>query len=610
MSTIKTAIELEVKEPNLKGFRQQLKQLTLEAQQAVIQFGEFSPEAVKAAQRVAELRDRMEDFNDRVAAVNPDKFAQLNTVVSSVANGFQAAQGAMVLLGGTTESVEKTFVKLQAAMALSEGLEGLGKVQQQLRQIIASATTFQKVMAGTLGVIVLVVSNFERLVGLIPGLKTLGNFLTEIGFKISDFFGLGYREAAQYKAFKANNDLVIAEIEKRIAILGTQKNTELDIFDARKELARAELKDIEQQLALQVDMDEEQKQQLLLQQQKLNYSLQILEAERTRFIEDQNEAIKENDQKHKDELLKIEREQKNKIQDLDTKTFKSQQARRNSEHYNRLAQIQKDGNERIAQLDEQEKAELKQFETNEEQKLKIQKHYAKLREQVRLDELEKSNNEDIKYKFEEQELQNAANLAIYQEAVNASNALIGLTEQNTQWQLDKLDYRLQKELASIEEANKRGVISTEQAAKQKEEINLKYEQLKYESEKRSSAITKALGLAQIAADTAMALSAALRNTQSPTADNVATGGVAGAIKYIALAATILNNSKRAIDILRSGRLSAPVGGSVNIGMSPPQMVTGSSLNENAQGGKVYVLEGDIRRTQQRVGMNRGVSVVE
>ena len=225
MSTIKTAIELEVKEPNLKGFRQQLKQLTIEAQQAVIQFGEFSPEAVKAAQRVAELRDRMDDFNDRVSAVNPDKFAQLNTVVSSVANGFQAAQGAMVLLGGTTQSVEKTFVKLQAAMALSQGLEGLGKVQQQLRQIIASASTLQKVMAGTLGVIVLIVANFERLVGLIPGLKTLGNFLTEIGFKISDFFGLGYREAAQYKAFKANNDLVIAEIEKRIAILSTQQNT-------------------------------------------------------------------------------------------------------------------------------------------------------------------------------------------------------------------------------------------------------------------------------------------------------------------------------------------------------------------------------------------------
>ncbi len=82
--TIKTAIELEVKQPNLKGFRAELRQATIEAQQAVLKFGEFSPEAVKAAQRVAQLKDQMEDFNDIVAAVNPDKFAQLNTVVSSV----------------------------------------------------------------------------------------------------------------------------------------------------------------------------------------------------------------------------------------------------------------------------------------------------------------------------------------------------------------------------------------------------------------------------------------------------------------------------------------------------------------------------------------------
>lgn len=556
MSTIKTAIELEVKEPNLKGFRQQLKQLTLEAQQAVIQFGEFSPEAVKAAQRVAELRDRMDDFNDRVAAVNPDKFAQLNTVVSSVANGFQAAQGAMVLLGGTTQSVEKTFVKLQAAMALSQGLEGLGKVQQQLKQIIASASTLQKVMAGTLGVIVLVVANFERLVGLIPGLKTLGNFLTEIGFKISDFFGLGYREAAQYKAFKANNDLVIAEIEKRIAILGTQQNTELAIFEQRKKLAQAELADIQQQLALQVDMEEEQKQELILQQQKLNDQLEIIDKERLRFIQDQNKAIEENNQKHQDELLKQEIDKKNKITNIDSLTFQSQAAKANTEHHIRIAQLKKQYQETLNQLDIAQREEEKQFENNEAQKLKIQQYYNQLRLNAENDFGAKLNDEQVRYGNQQKQFDKLVKQELYNNSIALANAVIGLAGEQ-------------------------------------------------------SKLGKGIALATIAADTGVALASALRNSQSPTPDNVATGGIAGIAKYIALAATILTNVKRARDIVKSGNTSlGSMSSSPNISTPTPQMVSGSSLPEDTQGGKVYVLEGDIRRTQQRVGMNRGVSVVE
>ena len=558
--TIKAAVELEVKQPNLKGFRAELKQATVEAQQAVLTFGEFSPEAVKATQRVAQLKDQMEDFNDRVAAVNPDKFAQLNTVVSSVVNGFQAAQGAMVLLGGTTESVEKTFIKLQAAMALSQGLEGLGKMQQQLTQLIKSASTLQKVMAGMLGVVLLVVANFERLVGIIPGLKTLGNFLTEIGFKISDFFGLGYREAAQYKIFKANNDLVIAEIEKRIAILSTQENTELKIFEQRKKLAQAELADLQEQMQTRLDMSEEEKQELILQQQKLNDQLEIIDAERQRFINDQNKLIKENNQKHKDELLKQEIQNKNKIQNIDTVTFKSQAAKANTEHYIKLQQLNKQHSEIIAQLDIAQREEQKQFENNEAQKLKIKLYYDKLRENADKEFKQKSEEEDKRYGVQTLEFDKLVKKELYNNSIQLANAVIALAGEQ-------------------------------------------------------SKLGKGIALATIAADTGVALSSALRNTQSPTPDNVATGGLAGIAKYIALAATILTNVKRARDIVKSGNtnLGGSVGGggfTSNIGGFAPTMITGSSLPQDMGGGKVYVLEGDITRAQQRVNGNQRVSTVE
>ena len=124
---------------------------------------------------------------------------------------------------------------------------------------------------------------------------------------------------------------------------------------------------------------------------------------------------------------------------------------------------------------------------------------------------------------------------------------------------------------------------------------------------------KALALSVIAADTAMAISGALKVTQSASPDNIATGGLAGAAKYIGLAAMILNNAKKARDILKSGQPSAPSPLQVSGGgfpqMAAPQV---SSTLPQVSGfeQRVFVTEGDISRTQARVGNTKRVSVVK
>lgn len=142
--SLTAAINLTVKKPSFGSMKAEIKSLTVAAQQAVMEFGEFSVEARKAEQALAEAKDRMDDFNDRVSAVNPDKFEKVNTVVQGVARGFQAAQGAMALFGSDSEDLQKQMVKLQGAMALSEGLAGLGKTQQQFKAIFASIATGAK----------------------------------------------------------------------------------------------------------------------------------------------------------------------------------------------------------------------------------------------------------------------------------------------------------------------------------------------------------------------------------------------------------------------------------------------------------------------------------
>jgi hypothetical protein len=130
-----------------------------------------------------------------------------------------------------------------------------------------------------------------------------------------------------------------------------------------------------------------------------------------------------------------------------------------------------------------------------------------------------------------------------------------------------------------------------------------------------TAAGKALALGTIAADTAMSISNAMTTTSSPASpDNLATGGIAGVAKYIALAAMILNNAKRAKDILKGGQPSAPSGGGQMSGGGIPQMSApniSSSLPTVGQfDTKVFVTEGDIRRTTDRVDTTRKVSVVK
>jgi hypothetical protein len=111
----------------------------------------------------------------------------------------------------------------------------------------------------------------------------------------------------------------------------------------------------------------------------------------------------------------------------------------------------------------------------------------------------------------------------------------------------------------------------------------------------------------------MSISNAMTVTTSPSPDNVATGGIAGIAKYVALAAMILNNAKRAKDILKGGQPSASAPAQMNGGGMPQMSAPNISSSLPSVSGfdtKVFVTEGDIRRTTDRVDTTRKVSVVK
>ena len=121
----KRTIELEIQD-NSKSLKAQYREAVAELQKVSAAYGETSQEAIKAAQAAAELKDQIEFSKEVVNAFNPDeKFKALEGAISGVMNGFQAFEGAMGLMGVESEELQKTMVKLQSVMALTQGINGL-----------------------------------------------------------------------------------------------------------------------------------------------------------------------------------------------------------------------------------------------------------------------------------------------------------------------------------------------------------------------------------------------------------------------------------------------------------------------------------------------------
>lgn len=140
----KRTIELEIKD-NSKSLKAQLKEAQQEVQRLADTYGATSQQAVEAAKRAAELKDRIGDAKALTDAFNPDaKFKALSGSLTGVAGGFSAVTGAMGLMGAESEQVQQMMLKVQSAMALSQGLQALGESRDAFKQLGAVATNALK----------------------------------------------------------------------------------------------------------------------------------------------------------------------------------------------------------------------------------------------------------------------------------------------------------------------------------------------------------------------------------------------------------------------------------------------------------------------------------
>ena len=146
----KKVIELEVKAESVGSLKSELRKAQAEVAELAEKFGATSKEAINAAKRAAELKDAIGDAKALTDAYNPDaKFNALTQSLGGVLNGFQAFEGALGLVGVESEAVQEQLLKVQSAMALAEGVNGVMESVEAFKNLgamIKNVTVVQKLL--------------------------------------------------------------------------------------------------------------------------------------------------------------------------------------------------------------------------------------------------------------------------------------------------------------------------------------------------------------------------------------------------------------------------------------------------------------------------------
>lgn len=177
--------ETAVKTEQAFNPKRALREANLELIKAQEAFGVYSTEATKAARKVADLRDQIQDAKEVADLFDPGrKFAAYSNALQSAAGAFAGVQGAIGLLGVESKEVEAQLLKVQSALALSEGLSVIGDIGKNFQELglviktqVVGAFTALRAAIGATGIGLLVVAlgaivaNWDKIKSAITGVS-------------------------------------------------------------------------------------------------------------------------------------------------------------------------------------------------------------------------------------------------------------------------------------------------------------------------------------------------------------------------------------------------------------------------------------------------------
>jgi len=299
MATIKTAVDIDIAVNGQTTVQQAatayedlgdaVAKTQLKAEELAHQFGINDARTQEAIRIAAQYKQQMEELDFAIEGARGGT-ETLFRASQAVIGGFEAAAGATALFGGQSEELEKILIKVQGAMAFSQGLKDLKEfapaVKQlgtQFKNLIPTLRTTSGLLKGLgIGALIgLVVTFKDELLNLLGPLKGIIQSLT-------DWIGLTSEAertmSAAYDAAEKQADAIQRQIDLRTA----QGASEQDLYKLQKELAQ-------KQLEMAQNMAAEDEQQIKDKEKAIadaNNRILIVEAEHQAHLAEIKEAAR------------------------------------------------------------------------------------------------------------------------------------------------------------------------------------------------------------------------------------------------------------------------------------------------------------------------------
>ena len=136
-------IQIEIKsnapqvEKETTSLRQQVRELRKEMESCAVGTDEYAAALQKLANVTHDYKDQQEEIRNSAADLGT-VFDNLQSVSSNVAAGFSAVNAITTLFGANSENLQKVMVKLQAGMALVQGMKGMEGMGKDMKHLITS----------------------------------------------------------------------------------------------------------------------------------------------------------------------------------------------------------------------------------------------------------------------------------------------------------------------------------------------------------------------------------------------------------------------------------------------------------------------------------------
>ena len=630
MAEIKT-VNLEVNsnlaktEQAVTSLKSELRKAQAEVASLSDKFGATSKEAIEAAKRAAELKDRIGDAKALTDAFNPEnKFKALAGAANIAAGALSGFEGVMALVGAQSEEAQQAILKVQGALALSQGIEQLQTIPDTFKNIKAVAIDAFKGIKNAIG---------STGIGLlVVALGTVYAYWDDIKAAVS-----GVSE--QQKKLNAESKKNLEQEQEKLKAIGNQDEILKLQGKSESEILKMKIKQTDETMAAaKIDLqriittNEQQQKAVELNYKYLKSFIDFISIPQRFLFETAANAINKIidlinkipgveikariDEKFAEKAsdyvaklgfdpakVKAEGEKTVKEAKLNLQNLENEKAR----YQNNINSIDKKAAEDAILTEEEKKKKLK--ELNDEYNKKLREEEPQAIDTTDLQSAQDKLNADAQFKEDQLSAEQQHQLKISQIIYDSE------TERN------KREEKARQEKLEKFQATTEAIGSIAQSG---EELLSAIQANGLARGKAGQAAMKALALVQIGADSAIAFSKMLQGTESSAAGAASVAGPAAPAVYTATkiafyasgTATILANLARARALLSGGsassggaKVSSPSVGSAAapsfnvVGNSGVNQIAQTMSNQNQSPIQAFVVAQNVTTAQ---GLNRAI----